>query len=341
MGLSAAQLALVREGMKYEEVYGLIGRPELVVSQRGDQSSIFRWSRDDVRMLGRFEDGVLVRMSVQGTPSMDTSKPDAPRQITDGQYDEVREGMPLESVMALFDVEGRPVSEGAGNVTIYKWTDDMGSSFTARFENDVLVRKTGLFVAPLPKEEKQEPALDAQGESGQEAADEMDALPPRRERRDVDWEAYAPQESSPPAQAQEEAPTAKAAAPRVTVARSERRAREAAQLPPEMQGRSYRPKAKLPDFTYSLRHGVYEVRVKNEGDSAVQVGLRADKRGRDARIAPGGSTSFHVDQGTYTVYYIYASAPYSLQTGRTLSIDGQFIADLSITLYETSVGGAP
>ena len=350
IALTAARLEQLQKGMRFDEVIRLVGRPEVVVAQRGEDSVIYRWSQDGTSLLGRFEKGVLVRKSVQAAPDDAAPAEGEPRRITHEQYEEVQEGMSLEEVLALLDVEGRPVSQSSEKVIIYKWTDDMGSSFTARFEDGLLVRKTGLHIAALPREEKKAPApsgvaaaraeeTPSAGAAPEAAAEETPPQPIRRPRRDVDWEAYTREEAPPhmPAEAETtyEETTQQTAPPRVRVARGDRRSRENSQLPPEMQGRSYRPKARLPDYTYSLRRGVYEVRVHNAGDSTAQVGLRADRRGRDARIPPGGTVSFFVDRGNYSVYYIYDSAPYTLRQGSTLAIDGMFVADLSLTLFDT------
>ncbi len=355
--LTAERLEQLQEGMSFDEVMHLVGRPEVLVAQRGDDSLIYRWSQDGTSLLGRFEKGVLVRKSVQAAPDAAPAEGE-PRRITHEQYEEVQEGMTLDEVLALLDVEGRPVSQSSESVFIYKWTDDMGSSFTARFEDGVLVRKTGLHIAALPKEDKKTPvptptgAVETVAEEtataepmSEAVAEDMPPQPVRRPRRDVDWEAYVREEAPPamppePEAAYEKIPQ-QTVPPRVTVARGDRRSRENSQLPPELQGRSYRPKARLPDYTYSLRRGVYEVRVHNAGDSAVQVGLRAERRGLDARIPPGGTRSFHVDRGNYAVYYIYDSAPYTLRQGSTLAIDGMFMADLSLTIFDTPGGEAP
>jgi len=90
----------------------------------------------------------------------------------------------------------------------------------------------------------------------------------------------------------------------------------------------------------SLRRGVYELRIANQGESTIRAGVRGDGRGRDLSVRPGGTRSVFLDQGTYQLHFIDEADPYTLLSGPSATIDGQFQADLLATFEdgESSIG---
>lgn len=326
----------VQEGMDYNQVLAILGSAGVAVSTLGTDSMVYKWTKDGTSLLAKFEQDKLVRKTVQGLKKGGSGKEGL---IKQDNYNQVREGMSLEEVMALFDVNMKAVSRPDDTVTIYKWSDEYGSSFTAKFENGRLVRKTGLYIAPMKQEvstEGEDTAGSPQAPEEARAEASTQPAPPAKESP-VDREPVAenteeswPEEEPAPA-------TQPRKQERVRVAGQERRARESDEKPASpVEGRSYKPKAKLPQYTYSLRKGTYSIRIRNEGESAVKLGLRSGKRGWNATLPAGGKVTAKVDPGDYQLYYIYENAPYALQQGRTVTIDGAFLGDAAITLIESS-----
>jgi len=321
----------VEEGMDYNQVLAILGGAGMAVSSLGTDSIVYKWTKDGTTLLAKFEQDKLVRKTVQGQKKGGGKE----GVITQDNYNQLREGMSLEEVMALFDVNVKPVSRPDDTITIYKWSDEYGSSFTAKFENGRLVRKTGLYIAPM----KQEAAMEDDNTAGSPQAPEearAEASTPAKESSVAQEPVAENTEESWPEE--EPAPSTQPRKPeRVRVAGQERRARETNEKTASpVEGRSYKPKAKLPKYTYSLRKGTYSIRIRNEGESAVKLGLRSGKRGWNATIPAGGRVTAKVDPGDYQLYYIFENAPYTLQQGRTVTIDGTFLADAAITLIESS-----
>lgn len=353
-GLTSARLKDLKEGLTYEEVVAQIGAPGFTISGSGSETVLYQWSSEDTRFLARFEQGKLTGKSV------DRAVPDAgdtnlKPELTKEQYDGVTVGMPIEEVLALLDVEAKVVTDGGRDYAIYKWTDKLGSNFTARFEDGKLVRKTGFYVAPLdksketpesePPSEDEEPGTDefpddsreeAPAEEGEPALPVEEPAPPAPEAP-VAAEPAAPEPE--PSAPEVQQPVAPARDPRVRVTGSTRRAREAETEVSPVAGRSYKPKAKLPKFTYSLRRGVYEVRIHNTSNSTAKVGVRKGNRGKDAAIPPGQTKSFYVDQGSYETYYVIKDDPYTLQRGPGIIIDGLYLSNLELFLFDQYAPG--
>ncbi len=348
-GITLANMLAIREGMEHSEVMALFNSPGVTISSSGSESAIYRWSAEGASFLGRFEDGRLTRKTLLGgDKDKEKAKDGAQPVLTEAQYNSVHEDMSLQDVMNMLNVEARLVSGGGEHVVIYKWTDEKGSTFTARFEDGKLVRKTGLVVAPLepskeagsdeepaPEDEEPEESEATEGEEvhkeeleGEEGEGEERGVIDLRDRFPAD--EIEPGDFEAPA---EEEQTYVRERPQVRVAGADRRAREAEGEPSPVQGRSYKPKAKLPKYSHSLRRGSYEVRVFNHGESKVSAGLRSEKRGKDLTISPGGHRSVRVDRGVYEVYFIYKDAPYTLHRGQRVPIDGEFLADVSVHLF--------
>lgn len=105
--------------------------------------------------------------------------------------------------------------------------------------------------------------------------------------------------------------------------------------------RSYRPRARLPDFTRSLGEGVFELRFVNPGEAAVRVGIRRDNLGLDTTVPPGDRASMKVDRGVYQLYFIRESEPYTRYEAEPIRIDGLIATDLEIRLDPEDVAVSP
>lgn len=350
--------------MSYEEVLQLIGMPGVTVATNGIDSVVYKWTSDGGSFLGKFQEGKLLRKTVQSSLNPGEES-DTSRVLTQEQYDEVKEGMTLEEVLDLLDVHARLITDDSQqDIAIYKWTDTHGSSFTARFENGKLVRKTGFYVGPLEKpsppevsesegeetaEMAQRPETPTQEEEAEESEEDFTETAPRdtgssvitAEETSVPESSVSEEVFEPIAEPTPRVKTARTTS-RVRVAGATRRAREleAAEMSgttSPVSGRSYKPKAKLPDYTYSFRRGAYEVRLRNSSDASAKVGLRAGNRGKDVRIPPRGEASIFVDRGTYELYYVYADSPYTLHHGGGIRIADAFQTNIRVTLVnETS-----
>ena len=339
-GLTFDNITRIQEGMDYFEVALMLGSPGLTIANDGAMKTINKWSQGEASFLGRFEDGVLVRKAVINMQPLDRGeKPE----LSESAYNEITEGMPIEEVIELLDVEGQLVSDNTPGVTIYRWADAQGTTFTARFEEGKLVRKTGLLVAALEKTpgetaEEHEPGLEGEVETMEDALQEEGELEepeptPRRIATLPEPDEEDLNDTLEPAPLPE-APTAPPPRPRVHVAGADRRARAAEQDVSPVAGRSYKPRAKLPDRTFSLRRGAFEVRIHNTGESNVEVGLRSGNRGRDLTIPAGGTRSAFVDSGSYQLFYVFKDSPYTLHQGTAIPIDGLFLSDTEVYLFD-------
>jgi hypothetical protein len=92
--------------------------------------------------------------------------------------------------------------------------------------------------------------------------------------------------------------------------------------------------AVLPPFNGEL-NGNNEVRVKNPGDSAVQVGLRSGSRGQDFQVSAAGVHSIYVPDGNYDIYFIYAKDRESLYQGDSFALANNGV---QITLVQVVEG---
>jgi len=325
--LTMENISKVREGMSLIEVLNAVGRPGVVVSQTGDAVQISRWTSDDGAVLtARFEEGKLVRKSVLGQDGQEQSAADSPGLTRDG-YDAILPGMTLDEVLEVLSIAPQTVNQGDSGVTIYRWNDKQGTSFTARFEDGKLVRKAGFHVKRA--------AASSPADAGEEAQEQSPSGAPVEESPEAPVAPGAPsiaevEETFPrdvPVPATE-APAGLEKKPRVRVAGGSKAKGE--------EKGSFNPKAKLPGFTHGLRQGAFEIRVYNPGDAEAEVGLRSDKRGANLRIPARSSRSFKVDRGTYAFYFISESAPYTLNTGAPIVVDGMFATDLEISLIDDS-----
>lgn len=339
-GLSIENIARIHEGMNYQNVAMALGSPGLTIANDGASKTVYKWSQGEASFLGRFENGALVRKTIINIKPEDRAE--GP-ELSESIYHDIVEGMSVEEVFALLDLKGQVVSDNTPGVTIYRWVDAKGTNFTARFEDGKLVRKTGLLVASLEKSPEEEATAD-EGAQHEEEAETAAEIP---EEGETEAPTPPPKRIAPrpepleetieeilPAPPEDPAPLPPPQRPRVHVAGSERRARAAEQDQSPVAGRSYKPRAKLPDMTFSLRRGAFEVRIHNTGSSPAEVGLRTGNRGRDLSIPAGGTRSVFVDSGSYQLFYLFKDAPYTLHQGAAIPIDGVFLSDTEVYLFD-------
>lgn len=352
--MTPGQLAGIREGMSMDEVRAVMGVAGQPVSQSDVQSAILRWTgKDGTSVIAKFEDGLLTRKSIVRAEQPKGDAPEAAVTMSKELYDEVEPGMTVEDIDGALGLAGKRVAEGQSDIAIYKWVDEHGSNFTAKFENGVLVHKTGFYVAAVEHKvgeaeaASEESVAETAAEEAEAAEEEPDTAAEASKDAEEDTEATAGQSAFPAEYEGEYAEVETPAAPqkpqvtsvrpsRVRVAGATRRAREAEERDPAMPTGSYRPRAKLPDYRWTLRRGAYEVRVQNPTESRVKVGLRSGSGGKDVTISPGGSASFRVDQNTYDIFYVFSDNPYVLHRGGGINLSEFGVADVEVTLIDES-----
>ncbi|MBI1320058.1 MAG: hypothetical protein GC168_14100 [Candidatus Hydrogenedens sp.] len=341
----------VEPGMTYGQVRDLFGKDGAEITTGGRENGVMRWEKDNGGSVQvRFKDGKVLRAATQEPATAAPEEP-AANLITQAQYDRVKTGMSLYEVSEFLDVEGRAVSDN-GAVQIYRWQDDGGASFSAKFEQGKLTRKTTLYI-PVPEPAAAEGETDGEavgiegaddampGDAGEQmaAAEGEGEIPeetPERgrmvyTRRGV-YEAQSPAEAR--SMADERAPQTTRLGSRVVGIDRSEPTEEAGGGNVTGAARDERQRrAELPRYSHSLNRGVYEVRIVNETESSAKVGIRQGKRGRDASVPAGGQTSIYVDRGSYSLYYTLRDAPYDLGKG-SITIDGQEMPDIEVRIGE-------
>ena len=248
-------------------------------------------------------------------------------------------GISLAEAQALTSIESIRVG-GDGKVTeIYRWTDELGASFTTRFDAGVLTTKSNLRAPHAPDASTPAPSAELDLDNMPVAqiapgvyipleravtsatdqplgASELPDAPP------------APQASQPAAPAADAAPDG----PTIAIAGAARRSRNDRE-----KTSSYNPKASLPDFSRSLEEGSFEIRFLNPSDSPMTVGLRQDKLGKDVSIPPKGKTSIKVDRGVYQLFFLREKEPDTLFEAPTITIDGFQATDVEVHLDPENV----
>ena len=325
-----ALLQNIKSGMSYEEVRELLGDPGMVIAGTDQSNQVYRWSSSGLSFMGRFENGTLIRKNIISPEYGDQAPDSITLQFDRDLFDMVQPGMSLEEVLTIIGMDAQPLTTGDAAIKIYKWTDDKGSSITARFEEDVLIRKSGMIVTSRTEEDQATPS--SEEPEGTNASDAP---------ADDDSEAYAAVEPAPdeaPAQApQSDRLQADAEQPksRVHVVGSARRERQIANDPDPNAGRSYRPKTELPDFKRKLRAGSYEIFINNTTSSKARIAIISGEYGVELSVPAGGRTSTRVDRGTYQFYFIYDDDPFTLHQGQRIPIEDT-LADFVVTLFDDS-----
>ena len=323
----------VKEGMTQMEVQEKMGAPGALIAGTDKASTVYRWNQAGLSFLARFEDGKLTRKSII-TPQGEEipADKDPGKTIDKDLYDGIRAGMSLEEVMNRIGIEAQPISKNNANVTIYTWRDASGSSFTARFENDKLVKKSGLFAAKAKGKGKEKTEGEKPEEPGAKSA--VDDTGKTAENQDTQGIAKPDAGQTADKETADAAKDASAPAPRksrVTVAGAGRREREAGQGDGKPD-RSYRPRAQLPQNMLRLREGSYEIRVHNASESRVKAAVVSQEGSSEMTIPPGGKQSVFVNQGDYVVNFIYDDDPYTLHRGGVIPI-GQWLTDMEVFLF--------
>lgn len=292
---------------------------------------------------------VEVASPVDATPPpVETQTPPPPRaenpSLTPEIHARFSRGLTLDQARAITTIPAMPAGGNGKQTEIFRWTDQSGVSFTARFDEGVLTTKSSL-VAPHGSE----PALPP-GE--EKATEDLNTMPvaqiapgvyipldraitsateqplgnseiPSVPEADTTQDEISA-ESTPPA------PTA--SGPTIAIAGATRRAREAAE-----KTSSYNPHASLPDFSRSLEEGSFEIRFLNPSNSAVTAGLRQEKLGKNVTVPPKGKASVKVNRGIYQLFFLRASDPDTLFEAKDITLDGFENTDVEVTLDPNDV----
>lgn len=342
-----AAVERVNFGMSPEDISALLKVPGETVDVASDGTTSIRWmDREGLTVLAAFNKGrmtrkTLLRQTPSAVPGGTADAPEAEQgpTLAEAQYQQVTEGMTVDQINELFGLAGEPVSM-SGNITLFRWSDATGSSFTARFEAGKLTRKTGLFVA---KVETKDAADATEGESEPVAEGEAPLDTPEPEgESDEGIVLHAGEPAPSPAP---EAPLP-AEAPLAVPDRSSqvRIARKPPVVDPETGeekprvsvNEARRREAKLPKFKRSLRNGDYEIEIVNTGDTPMKAGLRKDAEGLDLKIPPGQARTARVGRGSYTLYFVREDDPNTLHQGPGITVDGAFNTDLQVRVMDTS-----
>ena len=324
----------ITPGMTYREVEERLGSPGVVIAGRGREHQVYRWSHSGMSFLGRFEDGKLTRKNTISPDPADYPWDEEVLEFDQDLYERLHPGMTFDEVFEIIGMDAQPLTSDSSPVRIYKWTDEYGSSITARFENQVLIRKSGVIIQP-----------GAESAGGRTPRPESDTQAPLEdtvayEEEEVFQEPHLAEQSipfmdaPPPVDAQPGQETS-AAPPRVRVVGAERREREIAQDPSPHAGRSYRPTVKLPDFRRRLRGGSYEIQIINTTASRARVAIISDAGGLELSIAASGRSAVRVNRGTYQIYFIYEDDPYTLHQGQQIPVE-EWLTDFVVYLFDDS-----
>lgn len=260
-----------------------------------------------------------------------------PAVLTEAHLARVRTGMSPDEVRAILGDEHAVVGGDGGAVQVLRWEDSEGNYCTVRFDNDALRTRTGLqrrrSIAstaaqnPVPVPEAIDGRPVAQIAPGVyiplERAVEASTGQPRGAIRLPETEPTPP--SRAPIRWSAPEPAEERNGPTMVVAGGQKKDGAA-------EARSYRPRARLPQVSRSLREGRYEIRLINPSDSPLQVGLRQDKLGQDLTVPPKGQASALVDRGVYGLFFIREDAPYTLYEANPITIDGFRASDVEVHL---------
>ncbi|GEM_PF-1223347 len=338
----------IKVGMGYEEVTSLLGAPDFLITQSADRNmKLYRWNRESKVLYGRFENNILKRCS--GKTETDGT---APIPLTRELYDQLKEGMELDEVVAILQRAGTQVSSDNRGGILYLWTDKGGSSFSARFENNKLVRKSGFYVRPVPIRENQieevpetvevlegaveeKPTNEMEEVSVEEDADISPSKIEQKEQVPVENDAVSQVSNrlSPQSVGSKQNPIISSTR-RIVYAGSQKRFLNEDSGSGIIKQSPMRRKVKLPGYTYQLREGSYEITIHNPLDTSVKLGLRSGKRGKNISIPAGGVKSVKVPRGDYQFVYIRDDEPAELQQGGNVRIDGLFVGDIEVMLLK-------
>lgn len=347
--LTLDALLTISEGMTYEEIRTILGEPGVRVAGAESSGEIYRWSASGLSFTARIENGRLVRKRIleDGRPVRRPNRTAEPN-LDQALYDAIREGMTFDQVLAILGMEPQPVLRPGSDVVVYRWSDPFGTSFIARFENGVLVRKNGLFmlprnktasetsgasseISPEPVESPEAGELLIAGSEDQEAdAREYPSVPAESASRDSAPPSVPP--SSQSGTAGENADDRAAGAPEETTRSAPAPEQENG---PKKISRQRIRRASLPRFAHRIRPGSYEIRVSNLSDSDVKAALLSDSGGLRLDLRSGASQSVRVPEGNYVLYFIYDSEPETLNRGGIIPVS-EWRADVDLFLIGES-----
>lgn len=339
-------LLRISEGMTYDEIRTILGEPGVRVAGNAESGEIYRWSAGGLSFTARIEDGKLVRKRILEdgkpvrAPGNASEKP-----LDQAIYDAIREGMTYDQVLAILGMDPQPVLKPGTDVVVYRWSDASGASFTARFENGVLVRKYGLYLLPRPSEQDAAEATtdSAAEDSTPEPQESAETSRPKRAETPADRngapaaadqdtgaeEAEDQEVSSVPA---EISPTDERSEPEDAGPRMDQPSPEESK---NKRGVQRVRRASLPRFAHRLRSGSYEIRVNNLSDSDVEAALLSDTGGLRLKLRAGASESVKVPEGNYVLYFIYDKEPETLNRGGIIPVS-EWRTDVDVFLIGES-----
>ncbi|MCF6284352.1 MAG: hypothetical protein L3K26_04090 [Candidatus Hydrogenedentes bacterium] len=267
--------------------------------------------------------------------------PEAAANLTPALHARFVRGMTLAEAQTVFSFAPRVVGGNEKETVIYRWEDDQGTYFTARFEAGVLVTASRLRqrraapekAPPTPAESPIDTIPVAEVAPGVYVPLERAIASSVAQPRGVE----APSMPLPDREDMRASGVLEKTGPTIAVAGAARRERQQTSITNKDSKRSYTPKAKLPEFGHSLHKGRYEIRLLNPTEALVTVGLRKDKRGQDLTVPPKGWASLKVDRGTYELYFLRDDDPTALYEAQPIAIDGVRVTDVEVHLNPDDV----
>lgn len=269
-------------------------------------------------------------------PAITPARASAGERLTPEVHARFARGISLEAANALTSVAPVRVGGDDKGTEIYRWADETGANFTARFDGGLLTTKSSLSLGRAPVSPEVAHA------ATREALDTLPVaqiapgvyIPLDRAVRGATEQPLGVTEipeapevdgavSVPPAPSASEVPDG----PRVAIAGAARRARDG-----DSDHSSYHPPAKLPGFSRSLEEGSFEIRFYNPFDVPVTAGLRQEKLGRDAVVPPKGRVSMKVNRGVYQLFFLRDDEVDTLFEAQPITIDGFKATDVEVRL---------
>lgn len=330
--IAVSKFRQIRTGMTYDEIEGLLESAGTRIAGSDSANAVHQWTLAGITLMGRFENNTLIRSNIvspSGSPIKQRSH--YVSSYSQELYDAVHPGMKQDEVMQILGTEPETLADGTGAVKIFKWADNRGSTIIGRFDKGVLIRKSGQIAAvesgegaSAPIQEEVAPDVPYRFPITDEDVSDIpeegeNALPPSGQDESFSEDAVA--ETTPSS--------------RIYIAGASRREREMEADTSPYAGRSYKPTAKLPEYSRQIRRGDFEIRINNQATVSMDVAVISNEGGKDISIASGGRASIFVGRGTYDLYYIYSDDPFTLYRGQQIPVDAT-LADFIVTLYDDS-----
>ncbi len=324
-------------GIGYEDAVAAMGAQGRTSGE--GESLVCRWRTEGRTHVARFENGKLMRKVVLGPPPPEKQDEPQGQILTPVAVGALEEGMRLSDANALLGFAGELVGSDEQGGTAYRWRDAQGNRCTVWFEDDRLVRKSGLYqagsleetpgtgmAAPIQTAEKPAPASD--DNTSEESTSEVLEVPAENTPAQVSEEPENPPQSTP--------------ARKVVVLGADRKAAEKeTDTAPDgnritrISETKHLHRAQLPAYSHSLRRGVYRVRFENTSEAVLLAGLRSGRWGQDVKVAPGQTQDMRLDRGSYHIFFIAGSDPYTLRDGGEFRLDGESLSDARVMINDT------